>query len=63
MTRGTVADCRVEQVGADMEVLGIHADSVWRIVLDPNRQIQAVAEIDQHAKALIDSHAVIPLSL
>jgi hypothetical protein len=46
-----------------MEVFGIHAGCVPRIVLDPNQQIQAAAEIDQQAEAFIDSHAVIPLSL
>ena len=47
--------------GADIEVLGIHAGALRRIVLNPDQQIYAVADIDEQAKAFIrrDSHAVI----
>jgi len=48
-------------VGADIEVLGIHAGQVRRIVLNPNQPIYAEAEIDQQAEAFIkrDTRAVI----
>ena len=48
-------------VGADVEVLGIHAGIVRRIVLNPNQQMYAEADIDQQAEAFIrrDSEAVI----
>src|SRR6185369_12803004 len=48
-------------VGAEIEVLGIRAGAIRRIVLNPNQQIYAVADIDEQAKAFIrrDSHAVI----
>jgi phospholipid/cholesterol/gamma-HCH transport system substrate-binding protein len=48
-------------VGADVEVLGIHAGTVRRIVLNPNQQMYAEADIDQQADAFIrhDSDAVI----
>jgi phospholipid/cholesterol/gamma-HCH transport system substrate-binding protein len=48
-------------VGADIEVLGIHAGSIRRIVLSPNQQIYATADVDQQAQAFIrrDSQAVI----
>ena len=48
-------------VGADVEVLGIHAGTVRRIVLNPNQQMYAEADIDQQAEAFIrrDSQAVI----
>ena len=48
-------------VGADVEVLGIHAGTVRRIVLNPDRQMYAEADIDEQADAFIrrDSEAVI----
>src|SRR5215469_12571391 len=48
-------------VGADIEVLGIHAGTVRRIVLNPNQQMYAEADIDEQADAFIrrDSEAVI----
>jgi phospholipid/cholesterol/gamma-HCH transport system substrate-binding protein len=48
-------------VGADVEVLGIHAGVVRRIILNPDQQMYADAEIDQQATAFIrrDSKAVI----
>jgi phospholipid/cholesterol/gamma-HCH transport system substrate-binding protein len=48
-------------VGADIEVLGIHAGSVRRIVLNPNQEMYAEADIDEQADAFIrrDSEAVI----
>jgi len=48
-------------VGADIEVLGIHAGTVRRVVLNPNQDIYAVADIDEQAEAFIrrDSQAVI----
>jgi phospholipid/cholesterol/gamma-HCH transport system substrate-binding protein len=47
-------------VGADIDVLGIHAGKVTRVVLNPN-QIYAEADIDKQAEAFIrrDSNAVI----
>ena len=47
--------------GADVEVLGIHAGTVRRIVLNPNQQMYAEADIDLQADPFIrrDSHAVI----
>jgi phospholipid/cholesterol/gamma-HCH transport system substrate-binding protein len=48
-------------VGAGVEVLGIHAGTVRRVVLSPNQQIYAEADIDEQAEAFIrrDSKAVI----
>jgi phospholipid/cholesterol/gamma-HCH transport system substrate-binding protein len=48
-------------VGDDVEVLGIHAGTVRQIVLNPNQQMYAEADIDQQADAFIrrDSEAVI----
>jgi phospholipid/cholesterol/gamma-HCH transport system substrate-binding protein len=48
-------------IGADIEVLGIHAGTVRRIVLNPNQQMYAEADIDEQAEAFIrrDSGAVI----
>jgi len=48
-------------VGADIEVLGTRAGTVRRIVLNPDQQMYAEADIDQQAKAFIrrDSQAVI----
>jgi phospholipid/cholesterol/gamma-HCH transport system substrate-binding protein len=48
-------------VGADVEVLGIHAGTVRRIVLNADQQMYAEAIIDQQADAFIrrDSQAVI----
>jgi phospholipid/cholesterol/gamma-HCH transport system substrate-binding protein len=48
-------------VGADIEVLGVHAGNVRRIVLNPNQQIYADADIERQAEAFIrrDSQAVI----
>ncbi len=48
-------------VGSEIEVLGIHAGTVRRVVLNPNQQIYAEADIDEQATAFIrrDSHAVI----
>jgi phospholipid/cholesterol/gamma-HCH transport system substrate-binding protein len=47
--------------GADIEVLGTHAGSVRRIVINPNQGMYAVAEIDDQIRALIprNSTAVI----
>jgi phospholipid/cholesterol/gamma-HCH transport system substrate-binding protein len=47
--------------GADVEVLGIHAGTVRRIVLNPNQQMYATADIDRQADPFIrrDSQAVI----
>jgi phospholipid/cholesterol/gamma-HCH transport system substrate-binding protein len=49
------------QVGADVEILGTTAGRVQRIVLNPNQQMYALAEIDEQATAFIrrDSAAVI----
>jgi phospholipid/cholesterol/gamma-HCH transport system substrate-binding protein len=48
-------------VGADVEVLGIHAGTVRHIVINPNQQMYAEADIDRQAKPFIrrDSKAVI----
>lgn len=48
-------------VGADIEVLGIHAGTVRRIILNPNQEMYAEADIDEQADAFIrrDSAAVI----
>lgn len=48
-------------LGADVEVIGIHAGSVRRIRLNPDGNMFAVTEIDEQAKPFIrrDSHAVI----
>src|SRR5215469_5503357 len=48
-------------VGAEIEVLGTHAGTVRRIVLNPDQQMYAEADIDQQANAFIrrDSRAVI----
>lgn len=48
-------------VGADIEVLGIHAGTVRRIILNPNQEMYAEADIDEQADAFIrrDSEAVI----
>lgn len=48
-------------VGADVEVLGIHAGTIRRIVINPNQQMHAEADIDRQAKPFIrrDSKAVI----
>lgn len=48
-------------IGADIEVLGIHAGTVRRIVLNPDQQMYAEADIDEQADAFIrrDSDAVI----
>lgn len=48
-------------IGADIEVLGIHAGTVRRIILNPNQEMYAEADIDQQADAFIrrDSAAVI----
>jgi phospholipid/cholesterol/gamma-HCH transport system substrate-binding protein len=48
-------------VGAEIEVLGIHAGTVRRIVLNPDQQMYAEADIDEQAEAFIrrDSTAVI----
>lgn len=48
-------------VGADIEVLGIHAGTVRRIILNPNQEMYAEADIDEQADAFIrrDSQAVI----
>jgi phospholipid/cholesterol/gamma-HCH transport system substrate-binding protein len=47
--------------GADIQVLGIHSGTVRRIVLNPNQQIYAEADIDRQAEPFIrrDSQAVI----
>ena len=48
-------------IGADIEVLGIHAGTVRRIVLNADQQMYAEADIDEQADAFIrrDSGAVI----
>jgi phospholipid/cholesterol/gamma-HCH transport system substrate-binding protein len=48
-------------VGADVEVLGTKAGTIRRIVINPNQQMYAEAELDDQAKAFIrrDSQAVI----
>ncbi len=48
-------------IGADIDVLGIHAGTVRRVELNPNGEMYAVATIDAQAKPFIrrDSHAVI----
>ncbi|HVM82366.1 MAG TPA: MlaD family protein [Candidatus Binatia bacterium] len=48
-------------VGSDVEILGTKAGTVRRIVLDPERQLYAILEIDQQAEPFIrrDSTAVI----
>lgn len=48
-------------VGADVQVLGTHAGRVTRIVINPNQQMYAEADIDAQATAFIrrDSQAVI----
>jgi phospholipid/cholesterol/gamma-HCH transport system substrate-binding protein len=48
-------------VGADVEILGTRAGRVQRIVLEPDQQMYAMAEIDKAATAFIrrDSTAVI----
>ncbi len=48
-------------VGADVEVLGTHAGSVTRIVLNPNGQMYALATIERQTEAFIphDSAATI----
>jgi phospholipid/cholesterol/gamma-HCH transport system substrate-binding protein len=48
-------------VGADVEILGINVGKVGRIVLSPNQQFYADAEIDQQAAGFVrrDSSAVI----
>jgi len=47
--------------GADVEVLGTHAGSVQRIVINPNQAMYAIAQIDDQMRAMIprDSKAVI----
>ncbi len=49
------------EVGADIEILGTRAGRVEQIVLDPDQQMYALAEIDEQASAFIrrDSTAVI----
>jgi phospholipid/cholesterol/gamma-HCH transport system substrate-binding protein len=48
-------------VGADVEILGTQAGTVRRIVLSPNQQMYADAEIDDQARPFVrrDSHALI----
>jgi phospholipid/cholesterol/gamma-HCH transport system substrate-binding protein len=48
-------------VGAEVEVLGTHAGTVRRIVINPSQRMYAVAEIDDEMRAIIprDSTAVI----
>src|SRR4051794_23057863 len=48
-------------VGAEIEVLGAHARTVRRIVLNPDQQMYAEAEVDTQASSFIrrDSRAVI----
>ena len=48
-------------VGDDVEVLGIHAGTIRRIVLNPDQQMHAEADIDLQAEPFIrrDSQAVI----
>jgi len=47
--------------GAEVEVLGTHAGTIQRIVINPNQRMYAVAEIDDQMRAIIprDSTAVI----
>ncbi len=47
--------------GADVQVLGTHAGTIRHIVISPNQQMYAEAEIDDQARAFIrrDSQAVI----
>ncbi len=40
-------------VGADVEVLGTHAGLIRRVVISPNQQMYAEAEIDDQARAFI----------
>jgi phospholipid/cholesterol/gamma-HCH transport system substrate-binding protein len=40
-------------VGADVEVLGTHAGVIRRVVISPNHQMYAEAEIDDQARAFI----------
>lgn len=49
------------EVGANVEVLGTRAGTIRKIVIDPNQQMYAVAEIDEQAKPFIrrDSAAII----
>ena len=48
-------------VGADVEVLGTKAGTITRVVIDPDQQMHAEAEIDEQATVFIrrDSQAVI----
>ncbi|MBO0711772.1 MAG: MCE family protein, partial [Acetobacteraceae bacterium] len=48
-------------VGADVEVLGTQAGVVRRIVINPNQQMYAEADIDEQARSFIrrDSQATI----
>jgi phospholipid/cholesterol/gamma-HCH transport system substrate-binding protein len=47
--------------GAEIEVLGVHAGNVRRIVLNPNQQIYAEADVERQAEPFVrrDSQAVI----
>jgi phospholipid/cholesterol/gamma-HCH transport system substrate-binding protein len=49
------------EVGASVEVLGTRAGTIRKIVIDPNQQMYALADIDEQAKPFIrrDSAAVI----
>lgn len=49
------------EVGASVEVLGTRAGTIRKIVIDPNQQMYALADIDEQAKPFIrrDSTAVI----
>jgi phospholipid/cholesterol/gamma-HCH transport system substrate-binding protein len=49
------------EVGASVEVLGTKAGTIRKIVIDPNQQMYALADIDEQAKPFIrrDSTAVI----
>jgi len=49
------------EVGATVEVLGTRAGTIRKIVIDPNQQMYALADIDEQAKPFIrrDSTAVI----
>ena len=38
-------------VGADVEILGTHAGVIRRVVISPNQQMYAEAEIDDQARA------------
>jgi len=40
-------------VGADVEVLGTHAGVIRRVIISPNQQMYAEAEIDDQARAFI----------